>query len=169
MPPVPSPSPSQGQAPSNQPWWLTIHHPAGLGLPRNVVERGRWYRSQKTRARWLSQTLDVVILLLTAGVPFSVAVDAPAWVGALLGALAAVCTGVRQTFGWHQNWTSFARVNGQIEAEIVRFGYAVEPYHDPRTAEERLATRVENIASEETGAWMQRVNETVQPITSTAS
>jgi Protein of unknown function (DUF4231) len=140
-------------------WWLTIQHPGNIALPVNVIERGRWYRKQMRNARMESHTADTLILILTAGVPFAVAAHAPGWVAALLGALAAVGTGLRQVFGWQKNWTSFAVASGQIEAEIVRFGYGIGDYKEAATAAERLADRVESICAAETGTWVQRVNE----------
>jgi Protein of unknown function (DUF4231) len=103
--------------------------------------------------------VDSCILVLTAGVPFAVAAHAPGWVAALLGALAAVGTGSRQVFGWQKNWASFSVASGQIEAEIVRFGYGIGDYQESATAAGRLAERVENITAAETGTWVQRVHE----------
>jgi len=140
-------------------WWLTIQHPGNVSLPVNVVERGRWYHRQMRTARIKAHAVDACILALTAGVPFAVAAHAPGWVAALLGALAAVCTGLRQVFEWQKDWTSFAVASGQIEAEIVRFGYGLGEYSEAATAAGRLAERVESIAAAETGTWVQRVNE----------
>lgn len=140
-------------------WWLTIQRPDNISLPVNVVERGRWYHRQLRNARIKSHAVDTCILVLTAGVPFAVAAHAPGWVAALLGALAAVGTGLRQVFGWQKDWTSFAVASGQIEAEIVRFGYSIGDYQEAATAAGRLAERVENITAAETGTWVQRVNE----------
>jgi hypothetical protein len=140
-------------------WWLTIQHPGNILLPVNVVERGRWYHRQMRSARIKSHALDACILVLTAGVPFAVAAHAPGWVAALLGAIAAVGTGLRQIFGWQKDWTSFAVASGQIEAEIVRFGYGIGDYQDAATAAGRLAERVESITAAETGTWVQRVDE----------
>jgi Protein of unknown function (DUF4231) len=144
---------------AKEPWWLTIQHPGNISLPVNVVERGRWYHKQMRNARIESHTVDTCVLVLAAGVPFAVAAHAPSWVAALLGALAAVGTGLRQVFGWQKNWASFAVASGQIEAEIVRFGYGIGDYQEAATAAGRLAERVENITAAETGTWVQRVNE----------
>lgn len=140
-------------------WWLTIQHPGNISLPVNVIERGRWYHKQMRNARIKSHAVDTSILVLTAGVPFAVAAHAPGWVVALLGALAAVGTGLRQVFGWQKDWTSFAVASGQIEAEIVRFGYGIGDYQNATVAAGRLAERIENITVAETGTWVQRVNE----------
>jgi hypothetical protein len=144
---------------AKEPWWLTIQHPGNVSLPVNVVERGRWYRQQMRSARIKSHTVDSCILVLTAGVPFAVAAHAPGWVAALLGALAAVGTGSRQVFGWQKNWASFSVASGQIEEEIVRFGYGIGDYQESATAAGRLAERVENITAAETGTWVRRVHE----------
>jgi len=120
-------------------WWLTIQHPANISLPVNVVERGRWYHRQMRSARIKSHMVDTCILVLTAGVPFAVAAHAPGWVAAFLGALAAVSTGLRQVFGWQKDWASFAVASGQIEAEIVRFGYGIGDYALLRTHPSRAA------------------------------
>lgn len=141
-----------------EPWWLTIKHPGNISLPVNVVERGYWYRKQMRHERVKSHTVDACVLILTASVPFAVAAHGPGWVTALLGALAAVGTGIRQIFGWQKNWTSFAAASGQIEAEIVRFGYGIGDYQETATAAARLAERVEDITGAETGAWVQRLN-----------
>jgi len=141
-------------------WWLTIQHPGNIPLPLNVVERGRWYHKQMRNERIKSHATDACILVLTAGVPFTVAAHAPGWVAALLGALATVGVGLRQVFGWQRNWASFAVASGQIEAEIVRFGYGIGDYQETATAAGRLAERVEDITAAETGTWVQRVNET---------
>jgi Protein of unknown function (DUF4231) len=143
----------------NKPWWLDIQHPGRISLPINVVERGFWYRKQMRYARLRSEILDTCVLVLAAGVPFAVAVHAPGWATALLGALAAVGTGTRQIYGWQKNWKSFASASGQIEREIVRFGYGMGDYQDAATAAERLADRVEDITAAETGAWAQRTDE----------
>jgi hypothetical protein len=142
-----------------EPWWLAIQHPGNVSLPVNVVERGRWYHQQMRSARMKSHAVDICILVLTAGVPFAVAANAPGWVPALLGALAAVGAGLRQVFSWQKDWTSFTVASGQIEAEIVRFGYGIGDYQEAATAAGRLAERVEDITAAETGTWVQRVNE----------
>lgn len=141
-------------------WWLAIQHPGNVSLPVNVVERAGWYDRQLRSARIKSHAVDTFILIFTAGVPFAVAAHAPGWVAALLGALAAVSTGLRQVFAWQKDWTSFSVARGQIEAEIVRFGFGIGDYQDASTAAGRLAERVEAITAVETGAWVQRVNDT---------
>ena len=140
------------------PWWIVIQHPAHVPLPLNVVERGRWYRREMKSARIRAQLIDVAILIATAAVPCAVAAHAPGWVGAFLGGLAAVATGLRQVFGWQRNWASFARANVQIETEIVRFGQGVGEYAPPATAAALLATRVEDITASETGSWAKQVD-----------
>ncbi|MGO9933236.1 MAG: DUF4231 domain-containing protein [Steroidobacteraceae bacterium] len=142
-----------------KPWWLSIQRAGKISLPINVVERGGWYRMQMRNARLRSQTLDTCVLVLTAGVPFAVAVHAPGWATALLGALAAVGTGSRQIYGWQKNWTSFTLASRQIETEIVRCGYGMGDYQEAATAAERPAERVENITAAETGTWVQRASE----------
>src|ERR1700753_2867533 len=107
-------------------------------------------------ARIKAHAVDGCIRVLTAGVPFAVAAHAPGWVAALLGALAAVCTGLRQVFEWQRDWTSFAVANGQIEAEIVRFGYGLGDYAEAATAAGRLGERVGSIAAGGAGTWGQR-------------
>jgi hypothetical protein len=145
--------------PRPDPWWIVIHHPAGIPLPLNVVERGRWYRRETKSSRIRAQTLDLAILVATAAVPCVVAASAPGWVGAFLGGIAAVGTGLRQVFGWQRNWASFARANVQIEAEIVRFGQAIGEYGPPATAAARLADRIEDITAAETGSWAKRADQ----------
>lgn len=149
----------QSAGDGKEPWWLAIQHPGSISLPVNVVERGRWYHRQMRSARIKSHGVDICILVLTAGVPFAVAAHAPGWVAALLGALAAVGTGLRQVFSWQKDWASFTVTSGQIEAEIVRFGYGIGEYQEAATAAGRLAERVEDITAAETGTWVQRVNE----------
>jgi Protein of unknown function (DUF4231) len=140
------------------PWWIVIQHPAHVPLPLNVVERGRWYRREMKSARIRAQLIDVAILIATAAVPCVVAASAPGWVGAFLGGIAAVGTGLRQVFGWQRNWASFSRANVQIESEIVRFGQGVGEYAPPATAAALLATRVEDITASETGSWAKQVD-----------
>jgi hypothetical protein len=139
-------------------WWEQLRHPQDPApLPPNVVERGRWYERHVGRARVLSQATDLAILAATAGVPLAIGVGADDWVPAVLGFAAAVATGARQTFGFHQNWPAFSRARQQIESLVVDYSLGGPDFGSAEPARARLAHLVEEVASTETGSWAQRV------------
>lgn len=140
-------------------WWKGLSHPSGVSLPRNVIERGRFYHEEMRMARLRSNVADLSVLVLTSSVPFVVAVQAPAWIAALAGSLAAIATGTRQVFGWQATWASFAQASGQIEREVVRFSVGADDYSEGTAATELLACRVEDITAAETDSWARRLRE----------
>jgi len=137
-----------------QPLWWEQPDDDPPALPRNVIERGRWYDVQVGRARTLAHASDVLVLASTAAVPLTVALHADSWVPALLGVVAALTSGTRQGFGWHQNWSSFARARQEIERLVVAYRFGAQTKDDRK----RLACGVEEIASRETGTWAQRIS-----------
>lgn len=147
---------ARSTGPRQQPWWLGIKNPHDGGLPPSVVARATWYQDNLRKARIRSQTLDVAGLVLTAAIPFVVAVNAPDWVPALLGALAAVVAGLRHVFGWQKDWIAFTRTSAEIEAEIVQYGIGRPPYAIPGAAAAELASRIEILVGKETAAWGRR-------------
>ncbi|MFF2045935.1 DUF4231 domain-containing protein [Kitasatospora sp. NPDC058170] len=141
----------------SQIWWDGLARVEWPDVPPSVGVRGTWYRQNMRSARWRARLLDLMILVLTAGVPFAVAVRAENWVVALLGSFASLLTGMRHVFDWQGAWISFSRANLQIEAEVVRYRQGADEYADRKAAPGILVTRVEMITAEETGAWARRL------------
>ncbi|MFD4661514.1 DUF4231 domain-containing protein [Kitasatospora sp. NPDC058444] len=141
----------------SQIWWDDLAKVEWPEVPPSVVVRGTWYRQNMRSARWKARLLDLMILVLAAGVPFAVAVRAGSWVVALLGSFASLLTGIRHVFDWQGGWISFSRANQRIDTEVIRYKQGVGEYRYRKAAPGILVTRVEQIAGEETGAWAHRL------------
>jgi Protein of unknown function (DUF4231) len=137
-------------------WWVQLDNLDGLAVPVSVVERGAYYASIADLYRRSHRVLEVAVLSFAAAVPVAVAAGASGGVTAALGALAAVCTGVRQTFRPQQNWLDYRRARMRVEAEVVQFLYGVPPYQDPDAATSILVVRIEDIVASQNAEWADR-------------
>jgi hypothetical protein len=114
-----------------------------------------WYRGAAWRARRAYQASEVLVLIVSAAVPASIAV-APhnTNIPAVLGAAAVVLTGLRQAFHWHDNYLRFTKACSALEAERRLYRVSGGTYKEPDTRDELLVSAVSRIEQEETMGWL---------------
>jgi hypothetical protein len=139
----------------------------GEALPASVVDRGRYYARHRDLARVGTHLSEAGALVLGAAVPVGAAFAASPATLAVLGAGAAIATGLGQAFGWRRNWIRSSSTAQRIENETVRFRARRGRYGRVQDPAWELALQVEAIVAWETDAW--RVDSSVADATSSAT
>ena len=117
-----------------------------------VASQLAWYQRHAGYSRVWYLTVKVVQLVLAAGVPVAVAVSAPTWLTASLGATIVVLEGAQQLFQWHDNWIRYRITATSIASQRSLFAVRAGDYAngDPVPL---LVERVEALATSETTSW----------------
>jgi Protein of unknown function (DUF4231) len=123
-------------------------------LPPYVEAQRKFYERTAASARWGYLVSETTALVSAAAVPVAAAADAPLWVPAALGALAAITTGLRQLFEYRQNWILRSVALVTIDARIA----AYEAKGDTPEAQ-TLIDEVAGVAMAETDRWRSLANQ----------
>jgi hypothetical protein len=127
-------------------------------LPPYVQAQRSFYERTAASARWGYLLTETAALVSAAAVPVAAAAGAARWVPALLGAIAAVTTGLRQVFEYRQNWILRSVALVTIDARIA----AYQAKSDPEETQ-TLIDEVAGIAMAETDRWRALANQARQP------
>jgi hypothetical protein len=119
-------------------------------LPPYVEAQRRFYERTAASARW-------GYLVSAAAVPVAAAADAPRWVPAVFGAIAAITTGLRHVFEYRQNWILRSVALVTIDARIA----AYQAKGDPEETQ-TLVDEVAGVAMAETDRWRALANQARQ-------
>jgi hypothetical protein len=98
--------------------------------PTYVGDQLAFYRRTSRMARVGYMTSETIALVWAAAVPVAAATGAARWVPALLGALAAITTGLRQVFEHRQNWILRSVAQEAIKARIAAYEAREAPNKD---------------------------------------
>ena len=158
--PLPTSSASPGPGPTAEPQEL---EPSSISEAR-ITSQLAWYQRHAGYSRVWYLSVKVVQLVLAAGVPVAVAVSAPTWLTASLGATIVVLEGAQQLFQWHDNWIRYRITAGSIASQRSLFAARAGDYAttDPVPL---LVERVEALATSETTSWAKssQASESGQP------
>ncbi|WP_329044282.1 DUF4231 domain-containing protein [Amycolatopsis sp. NBC_01488] len=135
--------------------WMVTAERDGRALPVTVIARWRWYKRGARRDRLRYGVMEVVALVGSAAIPVAAAAHLDSVVIAALGALVLIATGIRTTFGMHENWVEHSQIGYAIEREAALFLHSSPPYDGPDAVRE-LVARVENLADEGGRQWVRR-------------
>lgn len=114
-----------------------------------------WYRSAAIRARRLYKFSEFGIILVSALVPLSAALQpGNGVIPAILGSIVVVIAGLRSVFHWHENYLRFSRAREAVESERRRFHVALGSYSDAATKGAQLVEAVTRIEQAEMGQWL---------------
>lgn len=114
-----------------------------------------WYRTAAIRSRRLYRASEFGIILVSALVPLSAAVQpGNGVIPAVLGSIVVVVAGLRSVFRWHENYLRFSRAREAVEAERRRFNTLAGPYANSATREAELVEAVTRIEQDEMGQWL---------------
>jgi hypothetical protein len=114
-----------------------------------------WYRSAAIRSRRMYRVLETAVLVVSAAIPATAAVDPHnALVPAILGAIVVVLSGLRAIFHWQDNYLRFSGAREAVEAERRLYNTGAKPYEDPATRDQVLAAAVSRIEQAEMGGWL---------------
>jgi uncharacterized protein DUF4231 len=123
-----------------------------------------WYKSHAIRSRKTYQVSEVALLTVAAAIPVAAAISPhSAVVPAILGAVAVVLGGLRAIFHWQDNFLRFSGAREAVEHERRLYYTGAEPYADPATREQVLASAVSRIEGEEMGGWIKVAAERPKP------
>jgi len=123
-------------------------------VPGYVTEQRAFYARTSRSARLGYVVTESVSIIAAASVPVVVAAGAPQAIAALLGAVAAVATGLRQAFNFRENWILRAVALETIKASIAR--YRVPGGHANPS---RLVADVGAVSLAETSRWQQLISQ----------
>jgi hypothetical protein len=124
-----------------------------------VEAQRRFYERTAASARWGYLVTETVALVSAAAVPVAAAANAPLWVPAVFGAVAAITTGLRQVFEYRQNWILRSVALVTIDARIA----AYRAKSDPEVTQ-ALIDEVAGIAMAETDRWRALANQARQAL-----
>jgi Protein of unknown function (DUF4231) len=113
----------------------------------------RWYKKYAWRARVGYRVSEVLVLVVAAAIPASVAFTSDGRVSAVLGSVVVVLTGLRTIFRWREDWPRFTQACSQLSAErdfyLARAGQYAGADRDAQ-----LIERVGEIEAAETAGWV---------------
>jgi hypothetical protein len=135
--------------------WMVTAERDGEALPVTVVARWRWYKKGARRDRLRYGTMEVVALTGSAAIPVAAAAHLDSVIIAAIGAFVLIATGIRTTFGLHENWVEHSQIGYAIEREAALFLHSSPPYDGP-DAVRVLVARVETLADEGGQQWARR-------------
>lgn len=109
-----------------------------------------WYSHNARRDRRLYVALEVVMLLVSAGVTVSGAVSHDNTLPAtFLGAVAVVLTGFRQLFRWQENYIRWTKATQDLTEQRNLYEIKARPYDNEDTRDQELMAAVHSIISKE--------------------
>jgi hypothetical protein len=123
-------------------------------LPGYVAEQQAFYARTSKSARQGYVVTESLSIAAAAGVPVAVAAGAPQAIAALLGAVAAIATGLRQAFNFRENWILRAVALETIKASIARYRVA-----GVKGNPSRLIADVGAVSLAETSRWQQLISQ----------
>lgn len=132
----------------------------GLKLANSSYE---WYRHAAIRCRRAYRISETAVLVISAAIPASAAIQNDARLSAVLGAVIVVLSGLRAVFHWHDNYLRFSGAREAIEAQRRLFHTGVAPYDNPATQDQILAAQVSRIEQEEMAGWIKIAIERPKP------
>jgi hypothetical protein len=135
--------------------WMMTAQRDGQALPVTVIARWNWYKKGSRRDRMRYAAMEFIALSGSAAIPVAAAAHLDSVIIAAIGALVLVATGIRTTFGLHENWVEHSQVGYAIERETALFINSSPPY-EGADAIQRLVARVENLADEGGQRWVRR-------------
>lgn len=135
--------------------WIVTAERDGQALPVTVVAKWRWYKKGARRDRLRYGVVEIIALTCAAAIPVAATAHLDSVIIAGLGALVLVATGIRTTFGMHQNWVEHSQIGWAIEREAALFLQSSPPY-EGSDAVRVLVARVETLAEEGGQQWARR-------------
>lgn len=118
-------------------------------VPEYVLMECAYYRKAADVSQFGYLASESVALIAAASVPVVLIGNGPRFVGAVLGAIAAVASGVGSIFRCKDNYASRSITLEKIRASIARYHAAAHP--DPAA----LVREVSRYVLEETAQWQQ--------------
>src|SRR5262245_51315344 len=121
-------------------------------LGRLDDEIAYYERGAASSKRWFKR-IKTFQITAAAAVPVSVAVSAPTWIAAVLGALVAVAEGIQGLNQYQQNWFNYRSTSEALKHEKYLYLAKAGPYSHASTAHRVLAEKVEGLVSQEHAKW----------------
>jgi Protein of unknown function (DUF4231) len=135
--------------------WMTSETRDGAPIPAMILRRWQWFHDNAQRARRGYLVTELTAICCAAAVPVAAGLRLHPVVLALLGAGVIVATGIRTTFGLHENWVEFIRMRYDIERECALYLVGAAPY-ETEAAKRHLVVRIETLAATHSTSWADR-------------
>jgi Protein of unknown function (DUF4231) len=127
-----------------------------------LLDQIAWYDAKSGHNQRWFKGLKVGQIVTAAAIPVAAGASAPAWLVGGAGALIVVVEGLQQLQQYQQNWTMYRSTCERLKHEKFLFAARAGPYAKTAHAERLLAERVEDLVSQEQGAWTSHQEEAVR-------
>ncbi len=119
-----------------------------------LEDQAAYYEAKARRYARAFKGFKTLQIVAAAAIPVEVALAAPSWLSAALGALVVVVEGLQQLNQYQPLWVSYRATAEALKRERSHYLAAAGPYAaspDPRVL---LAERVEALLNQEIAAWV---------------
>lgn len=124
-------------------------------LPVTVTTRWDWYRAGAIRHRRRYALMELTAICGAAAIPVAATAALSSVIVAGLGAVVLIATGIRTTFGLHENWVEHSQIRYAIEREVALYLVSLPPYDTGDTNAE-LVRVVEELTRNAGQQWATR-------------
>jgi Protein of unknown function (DUF4231) len=116
-----------------------------------------WYARRRNRARITYETIELLLLVLTAITTVAAALRAKAWITATLAAATVVLAGLTRVLDSHDSWIASGSAWAELQVAINDYRLLSADQREPGDeARTRLIAKVNETIKADTGRWASR-------------
>lgn len=120
-----------------------------------ALQQLRWYARRRNRARISYETIEILLLVMTATTTVAAALKASAWITAVLAASTVVLAGLSKVLDSHDSWVGFGSAWAELQVAVNDYRLMTEAERDAG-ARRRLVDKVNEVIKADTGRWATR-------------
>ncbi len=117
-----------------------------------------YYKTQARRAKISNDTVRALLLVVTASITLSAALELWSWVTAVLGAFSFLLAGLQDHFNFQETWVRSGEASVKVLEAMEDYDILPEDRKD-QAAKELLLARVQRIREAEARDWAGRYKE----------
>ena len=120
-----------------------------------ALQQLRWYARHRNRARITYETIEILLLVMTATTTVAAALRASAWITAILAASTVVLAGLTRLLDSHDSWVAFGSAWADLQVAVNDYRLLPDTQRDAE-ARRRLVDQVNEVMKADTGRWATR-------------
>ena len=120
-----------------------------------ALQQLRWYARHRNRARITYETIEILLLVMTATTTVAAALRASAWITAILAASTVVLAGLTRLLDSHDSWVAFGSAWADLQVAVNDYRLLPDAQRDAE-ARRRLVDQVNEVMKADTGRWATR-------------
>jgi hypothetical protein len=120
-----------------------------------ALQQLRWYARHRNRARITFETIEILLLVMTATTTVAAALGASAWITAVLAASTVVLAGLTKLLDSHDSWVAFGSAWAELQVAVNDYRLLPDAQRDAE-ARRRLVGQVNEVIKADTGRWATR-------------